>query len=115
MTKKSYVFINRCLKLIVIRGELTLWPSMSPDTFSMLCLIIFNIFQMFLNNVLEDSFAKFGKQMQIEFHHDIRGQGMVILILHFLMVLKTLKPNEIMQPLMLMATNPIGLEVMISA
>lgn len=61
---------------------------------------------------MEDSFAKSGKQMQIEYHSDIRGQGMVKLILHLLMVLKTLKPNEMMQPLILLATNPISLEVM---
>ncbi|XP_062570766.1 E3 ubiquitin-protein ligase RNF213-like isoform X2 [Saccostrea cucullata] len=60
----------------------------------------------FLDDVLGDSFAKSCKHLQIRYHQDLKGQGIVLLIIHFLMVLKTLSSNEILQPFVLLATHP---------
>lgn len=62
--------------------------------------------------MIGDSFAKSCKQLQIGYHPDIRGQGIIGLLLHFLMAIETVTSDELLHPLVLLATQPNSIEVL---
>lgn len=66
-----------------------------------------------MDKILQDSFAKSVNQFQLQFHHNIRGQGIVMLLLHFGFVLESLKSKEMFLPLIALTTSPKSLKVRI--